>query len=84
MPLKWTVQGSEKAAQMIVQIIERRQTARKAMKERIRADAEAVAAADAEAVAATDASRKQGTVSAVQLGSFPFEHRPSEPMIGSE
>lgn len=76
MPLKWTVQGSEKAAQMIVQIIERRQTARKAMKQRIRADAEAVAA--------TDASRKQGTVSAVQLGSFPFEHRPSEPMIGSE
>lgn len=76
MPLKWTVQGSEKAAQMVVQIIERRQTARKAMKQRIRADAEAVAA--------TDASRKQGTVSAVQLGSFPFEHRPSEPMIGSE
>lgn len=61
---------------MVVQIIERRQTARKAMKQRIRADAEAVAA--------TDASRKQGTVSAVQLGSFPFEHRPSEPMIGSE
>lgn len=78
MPLKWTVQGSEKAAQMVVQIIERRQTARKAMKQRIRADAET------EAVAATDASRKQGTVSAVQLGSFPFEHRPSEPMIGSE
>lgn len=76
MPLKWTVQGSEKAAQMVVQIIERRQTARKAMKQRIRADAEAVAA--------TDASRKQGTVSAVQLGSFPFEHRPSEPMIVSE
>lgn len=76
MPLKWTVQGSEKAAQMVVQVIERRQTARKAMKQRIRADAEAVAA--------TDASRKQGTVSAVQLGSFPFEHRPSEPMIGSE
>lgn len=76
MPLKWTVQGSEKAARMVVQIIERRQTARKAMKQRIRADAEAVAAADA--------SRKQGTVSAVQLGSFPFEHRPSEPMIGSE
>lgn len=76
MPLKWTVQGSEKAAQMVVQIIERRQTARKAMKQRIRADAEAVAA--------TDASRKQGTVSAVQLGSFPFEHHPSEPMIGSE
>lgn len=76
MPLKWTVQGSEKAAQMVVQIIERRQTARKAMKQRIRADAEAVAA--------TDASRKQGTVSAVQLGSFPFENRPSEPMIGSE
>lgn len=76
MPLKWTVQGSEKAAQMVVQIIERRQTARKAMKQRIRADAEAVAA--------TDASRKQDTVSAVQLGSFPFEHRPSEPMIGSE
>lgn len=76
MPLKWTVQGSEKAAQMVVQIIERRQTARKAMKQRIRADAEAVAA--------TDASRKQSTVSAVQLGSFPFEHRPSEPMIGSE
>lgn len=76
MPLKWTVQGSEKAAQMVVQIIERRQTARKAMKQRIRADAEALAA--------TDASRKQGTVSAVQLGSFPFEHRPSEPMIGSE
>lgn len=76
MPLKWTVQGSEKAAQTIVQIIERRQTARKAMKQRIRADAEAVAA--------IDASRKQGTVSAVQLGSFPFEHRPSEPMIGSE
>lgn len=61
---------------MVVQIIERRQTARKAMKQRIRADAEAVSA--------TDASRKQGTVSAVQLGSFPFEHRPSEPMIGSE
>lgn len=76
MPLKWTVQGSEKAAQMVVQIIERRQTARKAMKQRIRADAEAVAAADA--------SRKQGMVSAVQLGSFPFENRPSEPMIGSE
>lgn len=76
MPLKWTVQGSEKVAQMVVQIIERRQTARKAMKQRIRADAEAVAA--------TDASRKQGTVSAVQLGSFSFEHRPSEPMIGSE
>lgn len=76
MPLKWTVQGSEKAAQMVVQVIERRQTARKAMKQRIRADAEAVAA--------RDASRKQGTVSAVQLGSFPFEHRPSEPMIGSE
>lgn len=76
MPLKWTVQGSEKAAQMVVQIIERRHTARKAMKQRIRADAEAVAA--------TDASRKQSTVSAVQLGSFPFERRPSEPMIGSE
>lgn len=76
MPLKWTVQGSGKAAQMVVQIIERRQTARKAMKQRIRADAEAAAA--------TDASRKQGTVSAVQLGSFPFEDRPSEPMIGSE